>query len=110
MRALVTTPWGVVASQERVEVEGNRITWWMIQFPIGDRRSGDPLGLGFDDGERNCNSLGLGSVVVRVGDGDMVAKMLRSMMVSPSGDVEVVTWLMPASPFTDKGITPSVQS
>jgi hypothetical protein len=35
--------------------------------------------------------------------------LLRSMMVPPSGGVEAVTWLVPASPFTDKGVTPSVR-
>jgi hypothetical protein len=41
-----------------------------------------------------------------VGDGGAVAEMLRSIMAPPSGGAEAVTWLIPASPFADKGATP----
>jgi hypothetical protein len=55
MWASVTAPQGVVAGRERVEVEGNWITWWLIRFPSVDRRDGDPLGLGFGGGEHIRN-------------------------------------------------------
>jgi hypothetical protein len=76
-------PWGVVASWERVEVEGNQITWWLIRFPSGERCGDDPLGSGFGGEECMRIPLGLGSVVDRAGDGGVAAKKLRSMMVPP---------------------------
>jgi hypothetical protein len=48
-------------------------------------------------------------MVAGVGDGGLVAEMLRSMMATPLGSAEAITWLMPSSPITDKWITPSVQ-
>jgi hypothetical protein len=81
----------------------------MIRFPSRDRRGGDLLGLGFGGGEHIHNLLGLWSMVAGVGDGGLVAEMLRSMMATPLGSAEAITWLMPSSPITDKGITPSVQ-
>jgi hypothetical protein len=98
-----------VADREQIEVEGNWITRWVIQFPSGDRRDGDPLGLGFDGGEHMHNSLWLGAVVAGVSDGGVVADVFKSMMVLPSSGAEVVIWLVHASPFADKGVTPSVR-
>jgi hypothetical protein len=102
-------PRGVVAGRERVEVEGNRITRWMIQFPSGDKCGGDQLGLGFGGVEHIRNPLGLGSVVARVGDGGAVAEMLRSMMAPPLGGAEALNWLMRTPPTANKGVTPFVR-
>jgi hypothetical protein len=98
-----------VASQERVEVEDNRITRWMVRFPSGDRSGGDPLGLGFGGGECTRDPLGFGSVVVRVGDVEVVAEIFKSMMAPPSGGVEALSWLVPAPSLAGKEVTPIVQ-
>jgi hypothetical protein len=72
-RALVTTPRGVVVGQERVEEEVTQITQWFTRLPRGDRRGGDPLGIGFGGGEHIRNPLGFLSVVARVGEGGAIA-------------------------------------
>jgi hypothetical protein len=76
-------PRGVVVGWERVEVEGNQITWWLIRFPSGERRGDDPLGLGFGGEECMRNPLGLRSVVDRAGDGGAAVEKLRLMMAPP---------------------------
>jgi hypothetical protein len=48
-------------------------------------------------------------VVVGVGDGGAVTEMYKSMMAPPSGGVEALTWLVPAPPFANKGVTPVVR-
>jgi hypothetical protein len=98
----------VVVDRERIEEEGNRIIRWVIRFPRGDRRGGDPLGIWFCGGERIRNPLGLRSMVAGDGGG-AVAEMLRSMMAPPVGGAEAVTWLVPAPLIADKGVTPSVR-
>jgi hypothetical protein len=93
----IPTPRGVVAGRE--QEEGNRITQWIIRFPSGDRRGGDPLVLGFGGGERSRDKSGFRSVVARVGDEGAVTEMFRSIMVPPWGGAEASYWLIPAPPL-----------
>jgi hypothetical protein len=43
---------------------------------VGNKRDGNLLGLGFGGRECICNPLGLGSMVVRVGDGGQSLRCL----------------------------------
>jgi hypothetical protein len=87
---------------------GNQITQWMIRFPSGDKRDGGLLGLGFGGGERIHNPLGLSLWWLELVMEGAVAEMLRSMMTPSSSGAEALTWLMPARPIADKGVTPFV--
>jgi hypothetical protein len=71
--------------------------------------SGDPLGLGFGDGEHIHNLLGLGSMVAEVGDGRAIAEMFKLIMAPSTSGAEALTWLVPAPPIVDKGVTSSVR-